>query len=329
LSDPGALTPPALNGGILPGFSKLPPGPEICGTYEIVYIAAVHNCSQVIFRRQPNGASLIIDESTAEFAVGANGRLGSRGTTTIVRDAVMIDGQVHLPTASRRGRSRRDESGVAIDKYFGPGYKFFGFSSDSRASASYKNNPANAGLIVTTKNDNKGRVFVVDEPKAFKLVHSETGIVANEVSDESQEEETSHARQSCKCRHYSFLCRELGLPCSSALLVTSFLTDIRPYIFAEPGDLWLDIRLTTPVNTYVLARRSDKVVFPLEKLDERIHVMISDYMAQPDKNKFLQRVDEIMATPGAKELASQRLRELECSSITMMTPPAIHMILDI
>ncbi|EJK67243.1 hypothetical protein THAOC_11753, partial [Thalassiosira oceanica] len=255
------LTPPALNGGIQPGFSTLPPGPEICGTYEIVYIAAVQNCSQVILRRQPNGASLIIDESTAKFAVGANGRLGSRGTT-IVRDAVMIDGQVHLP----------NESGFAIDNYFGPGYKFFGFSSDSRASTSYTKNPANAGLIVTKKNDNKGRIFVVDEPKAFKLVHSETGIVANEVSDKSQEEETSHARQSC-----------------------------------NPGTVWLDIRLTTPVNTYVLARRSDKVVFPLERLIGRIKAMIRDYIAQPDKTKFLQRVDEMMATPDAMQLTLEEL----------------------
>ena len=301
------LTTSKRNRSILPGFSPLPPGPEICGTYKIVYIAAVQDCSQIILRRQPDGASVIIDESAAEFAIGSNGRLGSRGTT-IVQDTIMIDGQVHLP----------DESGLPIKNYnyFGPGYKFVGFSSDSHAATSYKNKPANAGLIVTKKNDNKGRIFVVDEPKAFKLVHSETGVVANEVSDMSQEHETLHARQSCESRHYSFLCRELGLPCSSALLVTSFLTNLHPYIFAEPGDLWLDIRLTTPVNTYVLARRSDKVVFPYEKLFGRINAMISDYMAQPDKTKFLQSVDEIMATPSAMQTTLEELSYLSVVSTT-------------
>eukprot|EP00956_Cyclotella_meneghiniana_P019711 scaffold34128_cov39-Cyclotella_meneghiniana.AAC.4 len=37
-------------------------------------------------------------------------------------------------------------------------------------------------------------------------------------------------------------------------LVTEYLHQHEAYIFAEPGDLWLDIRLTTPNRTYALAR---------------------------------------------------------------------------
>ena len=59
----------------------------------------------------------------------------------------------------------------------------------------------------------------------------------------------------CKCRHFSFLCRKLGLPCSASALITSFVHHQPFFIFAEPGDIWIDIRLSTPVRTYVLARR--------------------------------------------------------------------------
>ena len=113
----------------------------------------------------------------------------------------------------------------------------------------------NATLIVTKRNDNKGSLYKVNAPKAFKLVHEETGIVADESAPfESQEEEAREARKVCKSRHYSFLCRELGLPCSSSALITQFVGEHKPYIFAEPGDIWIDVRLSTPVRTYVLAR---------------------------------------------------------------------------
>ena len=111
---------------------------------------------------------------------------------------------------------------------------------------------------MTKLNDNKGRIYKVDTPKAFKLVDSELGFVADEsTSYESQEHEANVAKRICKCQHYTFLCRELGLPCSASALITEFVIEHRPYIFAEPGDLWLDIRLTTPNRTYVLARPSD------------------------------------------------------------------------
>ena len=115
--------------------------------------------------------------------------------------------------------------------------------------------PTNASLIVTKLNDNKGRIYKVDAPKAFKLVDFEEGVLSNESARfESQQHETDTARCICKCTHFSFLCRDLRLPCSASKLVTEYLHQHEPFIFAEPGDLWLDIRLTTPNRTYVLAR---------------------------------------------------------------------------
>ena len=125
-----------------------------------------------------------------------------------------------------------------IDKYFGPGYNFFGFSPQSMARQSYAPMPSNASLIVTKLNDNKGRIYKVDAPKAFKLTNVEEGIVKNEsTSYESQQHEADIARRICVCKHYSFLCRDLRLPCSASAVVTNFLTLHQPYIFAEPGDL--------------------------------------------------------------------------------------------
>ena len=108
---------------------------------------------------------------------------------------------------------------------------------------------------MTKLNDNKGRIYKVDVPKAFKLTMHEEGVVKNESSSyELQQHEADVARRICMCKHYSFLCRELKLPCSASAVITGFLKTSLPYIFAEPGDLWLDIKLSTPNRTYLLAR---------------------------------------------------------------------------
>ena len=54
---------------------------------------------------------------------------------------------------------------------------------------------------------------------------------------------------------FSFFCREHGLPCSASAFINFFVRHQPFFIFAEPGDIWIDIRLSTPVRTYVLARR--------------------------------------------------------------------------
>ena len=66
--------------------------------------------------------------------------------------------------------------------------------------------PTNASLIVTKLNDNKGRLYQVDAPKAFKLVDHEGGVVLDESARfDSQQHETDTARRICKCKHFSFL----------------------------------------------------------------------------------------------------------------------------
>jgi len=64
---------------------------------------------------------------------------------------------------------------------------------------------------------------------------------------ESQEHEEQAAEEICndfRKRHKSFLCRDLGLPCHVASHIFQYVV-APPSIFAEPGDVWIDIRLST------------------------------------------------------------------------------------
>jgi hypothetical protein len=72
---------------------------------------------------------------------------------------------------------------------------------------------------------------------------------------ESFEQEVEHAERIMNSRHYSILCQGLGLPCHVATLITRYVEEKPEFIFAEPGDIWIDIRLSTPKRTYVLARK--------------------------------------------------------------------------
>ena len=233
---------------VMPGFTVDPPGAEICGTYKIVFVAALRyrqDKASIFLRRQPHckSSKLVVTEDRRFVDVGINGRLGAMASGS-TRSETIYSGKVDLYSGSGE-----------IEHFFGPGYNFYGFSSDSNARQSYSSMPSNSSLIVTKRNDNKGRLYKVDVPKAFKLVTEENGVLRNESARYgSQQIETEVARRICKCKHFSFLCKDLGLPCTASALVTSFVHQHQPYIFAEPGDLWLDIRLTTPNRTYVLAR---------------------------------------------------------------------------
>ncbi len=238
---------------LMPGFSSTPPGAEICGHYKVIYIAALlfdknKQRANIIRRRQPKNGSILIKKSSRPFTIGVDSRLGTPGplrSVGRVTSPTIFDGEVSLSA-----------EGSMINRYFGPGYKFYGFEANSEANLNYNSIASNACLIVTKRNDNKGRLYRVDQPKAFKLVDSEGGVVANEsASFDSQEHESMEARRICKCRHFSFLCGELGLPCSASALITSFVRHQPFFIFAEPGDIWIDIQLSAPVRTYVLARR--------------------------------------------------------------------------
>ena len=277
---------------IMPGFSSTPPGTEICSNYKIIYLAAVRydtstQQANILLRHEPKSGWLTIREYTLPFNIGVGGIImgGMRRGSSSVTSPTIFDGRVDL---------HEDGSSITkIDQYFGPGYNFYGFEDNSAATKSCPSMATNATLIVTKRNDNKGRLYKVNAPKAFKLVHEETGIVTDESAPfESQEEEAREARKVCKSRHYSFLCHELGLPCSASALITQFVGEHKPYIFAEPGDIWIDVRLSTPVRTYVLARPTNSPL-PTQVIRTPASLLIgndsdhdSDYNPDPYYNYF-------------------------------------------
>lgn len=273
------------------GFSTTPPGKEICGTYKIMFVAALRPFANqprasILLRRRPNSGSLIIEESTQRFTIGVGGRLGSTAPMRLT-DQTIFSGEVFLPNESR-----------SVDKYFGPGFKFFGFEADSGATASYPSMASNASLIVTKQNDNKGRIYRVEHPKAFKLVNNETGfMMVNNDGSSNQDQETAEARRVCKRRHPSFLCRELGLPCSASALIAAFATE-QPFLFAEPGDVWIDICLSKKNRTYVLARRKPGVL-PTEKVQLRANNMRMRFLRNQNEHELLTSVNEVLDTPNA------------------------------
>ncbi|KAL7536468.1 hypothetical protein ACHAXR_007186 [Thalassiosira sp. AJA248-18] len=279
---------------IMPGFSPTPPGREICGAYKIIFVGAIHHKkrskrqAKVLLGRQPQSGSLVIEESAQTFTIGGNGRQ--------ITDQVMFEGQVSLPNGGR-----------GVDICFGPGYKFYGFDANSEATLSYPSMASNASLIVTKMNDNKGRIYKVQSRKALKLVNKTSKRSGEQISFDSQEHEVIKAERICKCRHFSFLCRKLGLPCSASALITAFVAIKHPpYIFAEPGDVWIDIRLSTPVSTYVLARREPAIVFSEEMLMLRAKNMRMKFLQNFSEEELLASMDETLGTPdaGAKIIGS-------------------------
>jgi hypothetical protein len=220
-----------LKDEILRGFVATPPGIEICGEYDIVFVAALK------YDHRISNANMHLRRTISE------------GNLDIHRSfsGMIFSGKVTL------------NPNQGCDHHFGPGYNFFGFPSPSELARSYEWKPSNASIIKTELNHNIGRLYVVSDRKAFRLIDNEKGPMRYEgiIYESSQEHEVQEAEENCKNfrkRHLSFLCRELGLPCQVASQISQYVI-APPFIFAEPGDVWIDIRLSTPKRTHVLARR--------------------------------------------------------------------------
>mmetsp|Transcript_25243 Transcript_25243/g.38280 ORF Transcript_25243/g.38280 Transcript_25243/m.38280 type:complete len:109 (+) Transcript_25243:250-576(+) len=70
-----------------------------------------------------------------------------------------------------------DDRSNDIDKYFGPGYNIHGFDGNSEASQAYNHKPSNSYLVVTNRNNNLGRLYVVSERNAFRMIERQRGIL--------------------------------------------------------------------------------------------------------------------------------------------------------
>jgi hypothetical protein len=216
----------------LRGFVATPPGIEVCGEYDIVFVTARQGAMDL--GTTTNEGNLVIKA------------MPRSSSATIFSRKVKRCHHLLFDTYERT---------FYFDlraQHFGPGSDFFGCPSLSFGAR-------NVSTIKKELNNNIGQVYVVSDRKAFRLIDREKrplrdgGIVY-----ESQEHEVQVAEKNCKNfrkRHLSFLCRDLGLPCQVASQISQYLI-APPFIFAEPGDVWIDLRISSKsILRYVLVRR--------------------------------------------------------------------------
>ncbi len=133
--------------------------------------------------------------------------------------------------------------------------ELYGLDSRSEAAQIYNHRPNNASLIANHNHSIIGRLYTVSERKPFCSLEGVQVAVHREKTFESQEAEVREAERICSSRHWSFLCQDLDLPCGAASLITRYADESPPFIFAEPGDIWIDFNSSDIVRTYLLARR--------------------------------------------------------------------------
>ncbi len=133
--------------------------------------------------------------------------------------------------------------------------ELYGLDARSEAAQIYSHGPNNASLIANHSHSIIGRFYTVSERKAFCNLEREQVAAHRERTFESQEEENNEADKICCSRHWSFLCQHLGLPCGAASLITRYADESPPFIFAEPGDVWIDLNSSNHIRTFILARR--------------------------------------------------------------------------
>jgi hypothetical protein len=258
-----------LNGEVMNGFHPDPPPiDEICGEYEIVFVASLTYCNLEQnalwhLRRRASGSLLIVKPSPDIQS--------------------FVPGDFFGKVITAPGTS------YSVEKYFGGGYNIYGTGKDPKTYGGHC--CSNCFLIKTLRNNNIGRLYVVSERKAFPRIKNENGWMgygnANGIIYESQEHETMEAERICNSRHYSFLCRDLGFSCAVASLITRFAMEDVPFFFAEPGDIWIDIKLSTPTRTYVLARRRHNFNWQTKFIERRsLSKQLSYLTASPADSKY-------------------------------------------
>lgn len=284
---------PDRKGKVMPGFLPSSPGTEIIGEYDVVFVAALDQSgvggAKNVLRMTTQGR-LTVKECFHLLPVSIRGD----GISRKIRAKTMLSVKVEMP-----------EWGHPTWKYFGPGYNCFGFPKDSQLSRCYQEKPTNASLVVTKKNNNLGRMYVVSERKAFCRIHKEAGLMTDEpvTTSKLQKQEAIKAEQCCCSRHFLFLCRDLRLPCNVCVLITRFVIDDPPFMFAEPGDIWIDISLSTSTTTYVLGRRRFKNFLgrpmTIHEIEQYSQSIKNEFMQTGDKEKIMVSMDRMKTTPDA------------------------------
>lgn len=269
-----------LNGKLMEGFQIEPPQiDDICGEYDILFVASFtpHN------------------EDDKETPFRWHLRQKTSGSLLIIRHPLAPPGIELMAYCAKVVFT--GQSGP-LHKCIRYGYNAFGFGVGFPGEAN--DYCSNCLPMKCLGMPGRGHLGVVSQRKAFPMIQPEEGRGTflwtgdseddedvEEDSEEEEEEEDStddsigeptnrisaadataaamnHAQRIYNTRHYSFLCREMGLSCVLATLITQYIgndvlpkpEDYPPYLYAEPGDIWMGGKLSSRnTRTYLLARK--------------------------------------------------------------------------
>eukprot|EP00979_Chaetoceros_neogracilis_P002418 scaffold419_cov185-Chaetoceros_neogracile.AAC.3 len=229
-------------------FVATPPGIEVSGEYDVVFVAA---CEDAIDNREDDFIS------NADVWLRETTNKSNNVKNLVIKAMPRSFSATIFPRKVKRYHNHffnTYERMFPLDlraQHFGPGYDFFGCPSLSFGER-------NVSTIKKELNNNIGQLYVVSDRKAFRLIDRENPLRIGGIVYESQEHEVQVAEENCenfRKRHLSFLCRDLGLPCQVASQISQYLI-APPFVFAEPGDVWIDLRLKRKsMINYVLVRR--------------------------------------------------------------------------
>jgi hypothetical protein len=245
----------------MPGFQPEPPTvDDICGEYEIIFAA-----SFTPTRNQQEDDDVDKDTPSCWHV-----RQKVSGSLLIIRHPFLPS--VTVSSVYIAKVIFTDESGPVYRDFH---YGYNGIGGFGRGF--YHPEPREGGCsnslpLQCLGMAGHGHLYVVSQQKSFPMIPEEEDC-DNFDKDEDDDNDhprnstavaTSHAEYIYNTRHYSFLCREMGLSCVLATLITQYIgndvlpkpEDYPPYLYAEPGDIWMGGKLSSRnTRTYLLARK--------------------------------------------------------------------------
>lgn len=211
----------------LPGFSSERPDPsELCGDYKIIFTAVS-----------------AIDSRSSNILMTL--RRLVEGKMTMRRDDSNLDsikGDVRWKMNGHQCSDLNDDLRQFFEDF---NFDFLDLSWAQKAAC-------------FRVNSRVGCISVASERKVFHRIDHEKGPMMDRECFESEQHETREAERTCESRHLSLLCKHIGFPCDIASLITKYLIDSPPFIFAEPGDIWMQSfhrARHREITHFILARR--------------------------------------------------------------------------
>jgi hypothetical protein len=274
------------NGTVMPGFQPDPPTiEELYGEYEIILAASRPIPRPPRRRRRRRRRNPFVNRRRQKRTTGIQWEMRQKVSGSLLitqhplylRTPSEISGWFHVKGIFADQEEEADGMPGTLGRGFGCGFNASGMRDSN-------------SLRMCSLGSLCGFLYVVSERKAFPIVQEQQG---GSGSNDTESATICHAEYIYNTRHYSFLCREMGLSCAVSTLITQYIgddvvpkpCDYPPYLYAEPGDIWIDrtnkYLSGDIVRTFLLARR---LTANQNHVQSRI---LSSMSSDDDKRKYL------------------------------------------